>query len=180
MTDLLFAIDPGKNACALATFVDRQFVAAESVSSWSRRVVCYPTKIVWEIPVPDAAHPYKSADLIAEAVAGARLVGQIETSCQAGCTVVDRYARNNGSCKNAKERRGWKGQIPKPLHHQRVIKRLTPDELQVMLRIKPDLLEYNAKACEVYARTLVVRGYSSSVHNLLDAVALGLTELGRM
>jgi hypothetical protein len=51
----------------------------------------------------------------------------------------------------------WKGQVPKKIHHERALSRLSDAERAVI----PKLAE-------------------STLHNVLDAVALGLTQLGRL
>jgi hypothetical protein len=51
----------------------------------------------------------------------------------------------------------WKGQVPKAVHNQRVLACLTPDERQLI----PALA-------------------ASKLHNVIDAVGLGLFNLGRM
>lgn len=53
--------------------------------------------------------------------------------------------------------REWKGQVPKEIHHARALSRLDADE-----------------------RARVPKLAKSRLHNALDALALGLTDLGRM
>ncbi len=53
----------------------------------------------------------------------------------------------------------WKGQLPKEVHHRRVTKALVDAEVQVIARSG---------------------AAKSKVHNVMDAVALGLWKLGRM
>ena len=55
----------------------------------------------------------------------------------------------------------WKGQVPKPVHNARVLACLTPSEL---------------KAFQFYAGSLA----ASKLHNVIDAIGLGLFNLGRM
>jgi hypothetical protein len=168
----LDSIDPGKNACALAEFSQGTLIAAVETLVWLWGPGG-PRTIVVEVPVPDRAHPQRSKDLIDEYGAGRDLAGQIRAYCP-GSELVLRHARG------VKGEAGWKGQIVKPLHHHKVLRTLSGAEIQILVAIKKDLIQYVDQACETYARFKVVRGYSSHIHNVLDAVALGLTELGRM
>src|SRR3972149_4885609 len=56
------------------------------------------------------------------------------------------------------EPRTWKGQVPKEIHHRRVVAALSAAELARIAEIQPKSLQ----------------------HNVLDAVGLGLWHLGRL
>lgn len=72
--------------------------------------------------------------------------------------------------------REWKGQVQKPQHHRKVLQVLSPSEFSLVCSTyvgENTLLDYIDGAC---------RGgpYSSMVTDLLDAVALGLADNGRL
>jgi hypothetical protein len=72
----------------------------------------------------------------------------------------------------------WKGQLKKPIHHMRVIKALTEAELRLWpLYDTRAYVERDAKALAITGRMPSYRWYGNDAW---DAVALGLTELGRL
>jgi hypothetical protein len=77
----------------------------------------------------------------------------------------------------------WKGSEKKPIHHQRIWNALWPAEREIFAACTGLTVDFIAKkiddACERYARTRKVTGYSWEAHNLLDGVGLGLFELRR-
>lgn len=85
----------------------------------------------------------------------------------------------------AKRPREWKGQVPKPIQHARVIGRLSAPELALLVAA------YGKKdptALPAYIRAAAIRvgksgeltGYSAEITDLLDAVAFALTIEGRL
>ena len=58
----------------------------------------------------------------------------------------------------------WKGSVPKPIHHQRIRAKLSEQELKVLRLAKRDTLHAVQK---------------SKVHNVVDAIGLGLFGVGR-
>lgn len=160
----LLAIDPGVHASATAWFEDR---ALQQVGDWP---ACKPSPIrvydraVVEVPQFDGR---VSLHVIGLAVAGAHLAGSAAEHV--------RFVTP----------REWKGSMPKPVHHHKVWLALSPAERTVL----PDYAEHEINKA-------LIRGakdgwrkpggtyYGASdrgrVHNALDAVALGLFELGRL
>lgn len=180
----LFALDPGKHKTAVAYFLQKhlQFVRNYTLSCPSvieqgkmllelQAMASVPNTVVIEIPRSYPKSPGKANDLIDEAVEGAFIAGKI-----ANGPIV----KVHPSTTSEDGRAGWKGQVPKPIHHRRIIKALESGELQLLLEIKPDLVAYVEKACERYAVSRKVTGYAADVHNSLDAVGLGLEYLGRI
>lgn len=161
-TGSLIAIDPGvyKTACALyrggrlysvGYGPDMQRVRAD-------RAVC-------EKPQFDARVGVYNIDL---AVAGAFLAGRLST----GGVVFT-------------EPRHWKGSRPKPVHHQEAWAELLPRERSILPA------DTYTRICNAVERgaldrwrksggSYYGRSQGSDVHNLLDAVALGLWYLGRL
>jgi len=190
---ILYAIDPGVHSCALAQFTDRALVGLTDTATWKWgpiEVGAPPTLIlgglgpVWivlEVPRADK-DPRKSNDLIDLNGSGGRLAGQIEGYAAGRATLTLRYARNSSAGK------GWKGQIPKPIHHARLIKALSPAELAIVeaeytpRRGDPKTaLEYVRRSCVRLATDPNWHTwYKNKIHNGLDAVALGATEIGRL
>lgn len=80
--------------------------------------------------------------------------------------------------------REWKGQVVKPIHHSRVWATLDLGERTIVAKaigmFSIDVENKIRRACESYARTRQVRGYSWEAHNLLDAAALGCWYFGRI
>lgn len=165
---ILYAIDPGVHSSAVAMFRDGALMATAETHRWSYGSWAGPGSIVVEIPRVYPKDPRKGNDLIDLAAAGMRLAGQIEASCIGHVVLTTVFPRQ------------WKGQIPKPIHHSRMITKLSPIEKDILLALKPDLDQHIRTACETYAETRQVRGYSNRIHNVLDAVALGLTKIGRL
>ncbi len=76
----------------------------------------------------------------------------------------------------------WKGQIAKPLHHDKLWAILLPHERALFPAPKGyDSVEaYIAQGVETYARTREVTGYGASVVDLLDVAALGCYDHNRL
>lgn len=64
----------------------------------------------------------------------------------------------------------WKAQVKKPIHHSRIWQNLTPTERALL---PGDTFERIEKGCKGGA-------YTSKVHNLLDAIGIGLFRVGRL
>ena len=77
----------------------------------------------------------------------------------------------------------WKGQIKKPIHHQRLWDVLNNDERRVVSGAInytiPQIEAYLKNACHKLAVTGEVKEYSWAAHNLFDAIGLGLFFLKR-
>lgn len=160
----LLAIDPGVNASATAWFEDR---VLQQVGDWPARtprpIRAYDRAIV-EVPQFDSR---VSIHVIGLAVAGAHLAGS-----------AAEHARFVAP-------REWKGSMPKPVHHRKVWAELSDAERKVL----PDYAEHEInKALMRGAKdgwrkpggTYYGASERGRVHNVLDAVALGLFELGRL
>lgn len=76
----------------------------------------------------------------------------------------------------------WKGQIAKPLHHDKLWAILLPEEraLFPVPRGYPSVEAYIKQGVDTYARTREVSGYSASVVDLLDVAALGCYDHKRL
>lgn len=145
ITGNLIAVDPGKHACGVAWFGSRgQLISAELrphtlvlpdlPSGWAQ--VCEKPKVYTR--ERSKADP---KDLIDLAIAAGRMTA-------------------NGKCTYT-EPAAWKGQVPKEIHHARVLKELDASEAVLWERIS--------------------QGIAARLsHNVLDAIALGLHTLGRL
>jgi hypothetical protein len=82
----------------------------------------------------------------------------------------------------AKRPREWKGQVPKPIQHARVLRALSPAELALVERAygKPGLAAYIKAAAIRVGKNGALTGYSAEITDLLDAVAFALTIEGRL
>lgn len=69
----------------------------------------------------------------------------------------ERIAQESGARTTLVKPRDWKGTVKKEIHNDRVLARLTPAELALL-----------PKLCK------------SKLHNVIDAIGLGLWKLGRM
>lgn len=80
--------------------------------------------------------------------------------------------------------RAWKGTVKKPITHMRVWRNLTTAERAVVAayaKRTPEAIEKKIlEACQRLARTGKVTEYSWKLHNVLDAVGIGLWRLGRL
>lgn len=178
MNTYLYPIDPGVHDSAFGIFVNRKLVAALNTSTCNiEKTVLHPGTIVLEIPRADRNEPRKANDLIDLNGAGHWVAHSIHAASGYRCQLVKAYARST------KGQAGWKGSILKPQHHRHALKKLDPEELKIVLALKPDLLIYVEAACNRIASSKdgrTVTGYKDKIHNTLDMVALGLTHLGRI
>ena len=85
----------------------------------------------------------------------------IELSAALGASVAGLYSRLPITKYVTYLPRQWKGQVPKPIHHARIEKRLTTKEYAAMLESTAGVPE-------------------NLLHNALDAVGLGMYYLKRM
>lgn len=162
----LVAVDPGLRACGAALYVDGALCAAAYVASHStakgapawhamahavhNRVwqdwKVYPNRFLVEHMQVYTGQPVPSADLLDVQSVSAMLCNMFWSQCEGAVQAVLPAT--------------WKGQVPKHIHHARVLKELSPAETVVLqkgfLGVRKDLQ-----------------------HNVLDAVALGLYGVGR-
>jgi hypothetical protein len=171
----LVAIDPGVDRCAVARFRDSELGEVFYAS-------------------PGLLDPNVQAEGWLSAVAGAPTVvaekPQFDRRCAravidlawSGALVAAAFAR--GGPVTTYTPSEWKGSQPKPQHHSWAYEALTPAERAVLPLGTADHI---ARACAAGARdnwrkegARYYRGAGADVHNLMDAVALGLTHLGRL
>jgi hypothetical protein len=166
MTRTLTAIDPGVRKNAIAEFVSGELVNA----AYAPTII--PDLVVIERPQIDArTRGIDPSNILALAWSGAMLAGELKGQ---GAKVKE-YTPTQ-----------WKGSEPKPLQHLRMIDVLGKREKAVLDEcIGPDWIDRVHKAVEKGAlKRWKVKGADCygrwEGHNLLDAVALGLFELGRL
>ena len=136
MNEHMFSVDPGKDACGVAEWRDGGLIFVEL------RVHPLPASdamCVCEKPQVYRGSRVRTADLIDLAIAAGRMTGALGTFYVLPAA--------------------WKGQLPKKLQHERMMRALSPDERDVLASVK----------CAKHL-----------LHNVFDAVSLGLVELGRL
>lgn len=180
--EYLYAIDPGAAACFLAVFYTARLTDLRSLLDLPQGLIVSPGRIVLEVPQIDK-DARKSNDLINVNGAGHWLAGQIHGASGGRCELVTRAARGR------KDEAGWKGQVAKPIHHSWALKALNQAELAIVEAVWVTLRgrkfaglsigQYVDQACHHLATT-GKEVYNNAIHNYLDAVALGLTQLGRV
>jgi predicted nuclease with RNAse H fold len=145
-------IDPGKVA-GWAQWTNKKLTSCGIFSDWN-----YPTLwhrgceqyLVLEVP---RIYPHRSKGDPNDIVDLAMTAGEIRGFARAaGCHIIEVFPRT------------WKGQVPKEIHHARVLKHLADDELRLL---------------DVEARKFSKTNPNGYDHNMLDAVALGLWFLQR-
>ena len=161
---LLVSIDPGLRLCGLAIFTDGVLTTAVLVKAWEKlegpeayrtmaqaiqaTVRDVPTAVAIETPQQYHGSPAPRSRV--QALEG--VVGAIAAVfAPYGPTVVHYLPRE------------WKGQLPKPVAFQRVLGRLSVEELNV----EPRLLD-------------VKLAPTSQWGHVVDAVGIGLHHLGRL
>ena len=152
MRERVTAIDPGRTSgwaqftagklSAAGTFRDHDYPAV-----WHRG---FDQTLVLEIP---RIYPHRSKGDPNDIVDLALTVGEIRGHYRPLVTrVIETFPAN------------WKGQVPKEIHHARVLRQLADDELRLLEGEKRKVSKTHP------------HGYD---HNMLDAVALGLWFLQR-
>lgn len=172
----LICIDPGVHECAVAVFEgavlrDVRFIEASSpvrlpAGLWA---LCYlGVAVVVEKPQFDRRCGKHVIDLAWSGRGVAEACAFAPTSALAAVTPAE-----------------WKGSTPKPQHHAEALAALSPTELAVL---PPDTAARVAEACrkgglDAWRKpgaSYYGKAKGAEVHNLLDAVALGLWRLGRL
>lgn len=152
------AIDPGVHACAVAVFGANGRLLAVGMNMHPEGRAL--RGIVIERPVIRGNNTPDPQTIVDLAWAGAR------------------FAFSFGVPVHEVTPQQWKGQVPKPIHHARVIpKALSESEFGILERCVPGWAKRVDAACAKVARggRAGVHGYGSwPGHNLLDAVALGV------
>lgn len=182
---MTYYVDPGTTkGCAVARTFGGQIIGLAifrgpaKIKSWGGCVGFVPTEpTYWEKPqlYPDELRhstPQKvialANDLIELAACGA------DTVCAlAGlCPVIAKYPRQ------------WKAQTPKPIHHARLLGRLTVDEMRLAVeaygRKDPQALGAYVKAACIATAKNREPSYKAEITDLLDAMAFALTIEGRL
>lgn len=170
----LICIDPGVHECAVAVYTstgrlyDCGFVTLSE--SLGAEVLAWlspePVTIVCEKPQFDRRVSKHVIDL---AWSGAR--------------VAESFAR--GGPVTAVTPSEWKGSTPKPQHHAEALAALSPAELAVLppdtaARVSEACREGGLDAWRKPGASYYGKAKGAEVHNILDAVALGLWRLGRL
>ncbi len=131
----------------------------------------------WEKPqfYPDSATRLKPQALVAQA-------NDLIDLAASGADTARFLA---GPCEViAKRPREWKGQIPKPIHHARLLGRLNAQEYALLVQAYGkdpwSLTAYVKSAAVRYGSTGKLTGYSAEITDLLDACAFALTVEGRL
>lgn len=176
--NVLAAIDAGAEYCAVAVFVNCELwvlYKASTLQLSPRALRC--DRAVYEIPQADGRGA-PTDDLIRTAVGGAKVAAWLSDD-------VAEY-----------QPRQWKGSTPKAAHHRRAWDALTDAEQQ-LLGGRATLLAIEAACVRGAAARWQKRGPNASnhfysakelpavgglkiTHDLLDAAALGLYDLGRL
>jgi len=145
-------IDPGKVA-GWAQYTGKKLTACGIFSDWKYPQVWhrgFDQYLVLEVP---RIYPYRSKgnpnDIVDLAITAGEIRGHFRA---AGCHIIEVWPAT------------WKGQVPKEIHHARVLKQLADDELRLL---------------DVEARKFSKTNPNGYDHNMLDAVALGLWLLRR-
>lgn len=184
----IIAIDPGVHRCACAAYAGGLLVEAwyETAQTFERgeapapsRAVCYecgsrgdPPRsdvIVIEQPQFDARTRSAQREVFLLGWHGALLAGSFAGRDQ--CPIV------------AAEPREWKGSEPKPQHHARLWEELSATERRVLGGARTGELILSARRAGALARWAKPGAYyygKNTVHNLLDAAALGAWYAGRL
>lgn len=171
---MIITIDPGVHACALAYFENGHVIAFALTNKISRAEIATigVTHVVVERPEYQGLRTQSArpADLIALAWSGALVAGTIAGATGAHLVELPPSA--------------WKGSEPKPAHHARLWALLDSSERATLGGDKTrDAIE---TAVERGARERWKRGGAAyyprtwTMHNVLDAVALGAFYVGRM
>lgn len=158
--DPLSAVDPGVQGSALAHFESSLLVSVATgvLPSKSTRLVIEKPTIY---PGDRRTDPNDLIDL-------AVVVGRWLQLAEQSITVLPRV---------------WKGTTPKPISHRRIWRTLDAHERDAVARcvgMSTHAIDRKIEAaCLRLASTGKVTGYSWEAHNALDAVGIGLFELGR-
>lgn len=149
----------------------------EVVKAWGYAGIS-PEPVFWEKPqfYPDTVKKATPARIVA-------LANDLIDLTDAGRAVAT-YLAGPHPCV-AKRPREWKGQVPKPIQHARVIGRLNAAETALLTLAygKKDptaLASYIRAAAIRVGKTGELTGYSAEITDLLDAVAFALTIEGRL
>lgn len=157
----LVAIDPGVHQSAVAVLVGHSLIWAGMVDSHALPSAKEADLVVWEKPQLDSRSRTVVPTILELAVSGAMLAARYGCLCR--CPVEPVTPTQ------------WKGSIPKPVHHQRLLQGLSEEEVSLLPK---DSKEQVQAACvrgakERWSKPGAVYYRSWKGHNVLDAVALG-------
>jgi hypothetical protein len=181
---MTYYIDPGTTkGCAVARTHLGQIAGLsmrngpEVIKAWGHAGIG-PEPTLWEKPqfYPDTAKNCTPARIVA-------LANDLIDLTDAGRAVAT-YLAGPHPC-IAKRPREWKGQLPKPIQHARVLGRLNASEMSLLVTAYG---KRDVTALPAYIRAAAIRvgksgeltGYSAEITELLDAVAFALTIEGRL
>ena len=181
---MTYYIEPGTTkGCAVARTYNgaiitlAMYAGPRALKSWGYELHP-PESAYWEKPqfYPDSIRKLSAAALIATANDLIEL-----TACGADTARVLAGPYNV----TPKYPREWKGQVPKPIHHARLLGRLNAQEYALLVeaygRRDPQALASYVRAAALrHGQTGVLTGYSAEITDLLDACAFALTVEGRL
>lgn len=154
----IVAFDPGVStgwalfkdklvACGLITWDGWNAEAPEFREAWFATVEEFAPNRVAVVELPQVYRASQSKGDPADLIDTAFRAGMLASWVQPWCAIKTVMPRE------------WKGQLPKEVHHRRILAALTPEERAVL------------DACEAPR---------AKMHNVIDAVGLGLWQQGRM
>lgn len=171
------AIDPGYAirglGCAVAVLrgsrVERAGYARPESASQESLLVAPECTVVWECPQVDSRTHRSMAAVVQLAAVGGTLAGM--------------YAGANAGQVIAVSPQAWKGGVPKPIVHSRVWEVLDVRERALLGGAKTREAIDRAKtegALTRWSRSGAAYYHGAAIHNLLDAVGIGLHHVGRL
>ena len=189
MTNLI-AIDPGYSlsgqGCACARLVE-----GELTDAWFARPTAEAWRlahehncgnpaldvVVWECPQPREGRGRRGTGAVATPAVLVQLTA-------AGATLAGLYAGAWGAARViARTPSAWKGTLPKPVQHSDLWDMLTEHEQHILGGERTHNAILKAREAGALKRWPPGRNFYAAswlTHNLLDAVALAMTEIGRM
>lgn len=157
----LCAVDPGVEATGLALFTDNKLehvrlVRASSLQSMIQAI--YYVKWPHDYDVPDLVFIERPVVYPRD---GIKKAASLMTVAIVAGAAAAAYGRETWTTIDFVEPRTWKGSVPKEIHNTRVISILEKDEQEILISSMDD-------------------APPSLLHNVIDAVGIGLYKLGRM
>ena len=158
----LVSVDPGVNATGLAVFEDEELVGVRLLRAGSlRHMISVLVNEEWPVQF---GYP---ETVIIEQPTVYRRGGKGDSKDLISVAIVAGAAAAAYGCESLDqtikfvEPRTWKGSVPKKVHNERILDKLRILELQ-------------------YFNMCIDDVPSSLAHNMIDAVGIGLYDLGRM
>ncbi len=158
----LVAVDPGVNSTGLAVFEDETLVGVRLLRAESlQHMICVLVNEEWPVQF---GYP---ETVIVEQPTVYRRGGKGDSKDLISVAIVAGAAAAAYGCESLDqtirfvEPRTWKGSVPKKVHNERILRELHKEERKYFDWVIEDVP-------------------SGLVHNMIDAVGIGLYELGRM